>query len=411
MKEYWFYLESYVFIDTNERMTFIYNTISKKSEEFKNNAILEDLIRELMKDENMYCISVNDDMLNDSIVRNFVNRIIDTFSGDLVSKDNIIKKPLIFFPKVSLQKGIRFLQNNDFRSKAMIMKSLTEINFQLTGKCDSQCKDCDGYYKQTLFCHKNNNQLNKEEIITFMKQLNHALITKISLTGGNIFLYPYLEDIISYLNENNFRIELVININHIENIINNMINLSQISYLKILVNSIMDFEKIKLIYNDDLQTKDNLSIEWIILISDEDEYDDIVSIIEKNKISNYRILPFYNTKNIDFFKNNIFLSKDDILSSIDDKKTIFTKKQINIFDFGKLFISSKGYVYSNYNLTPIGTISTEVSKLLLKELQGTKSWRRTRYNMKICSECIYKIICPSPSNYEFIFGRPDLCKL
>lgn len=39
------------------------------------------------------------------------------------------------------------------------------------------------------------------------------------------------------------------------------------------------------------------------------------------------------------------------------------------------------------------------------------SWRYTRYDVKPCNQCRFKLICPSPSGYESVIDKPNLCHI
>ena len=57
------------------------------------------------------------------------------------------------------------------------------------------------------------------------------------------------------------------------------------------------------------------------------------------------------------------------------------------------------------------TWDDDYKKLIYNELRHGNSWRRTRDKQAICKECIYKYLCPSPSNYEIAIQKPNLCNL
>jgi pseudo-rSAM protein len=110
-----------------------------------------------------------------------------------------------------------------------------------------------------------------------------------------------------------------------------------------------------------------------------------------------------------FFKENIFLSKEDILSTHISIKNIFANQSINIFDFGKINIMPDGNVFSNLNHPSLGNIYTSsIYDLVRKELFEGKSWLRIR-NQAPCNECVYQWLCPPPTNYEIAIGYTNLC--
>ena len=95
---------------------------------------------------------------------------------------------------------------------------------------------------------------------------------------------------------------------------------------------------------------------------------------------------------------------------ISDKNIIYKRQQINVHDFGKLTIDSQGNVFANINNSKIGNISEDLTQIIYNELHSGISWKRIRNN-EPCNNCIYQYICPSPSNYEQVIGKNNLCTI
>ena len=132
-------------------------------------------------------------------------------------------------------------------------------------------------------------------------------------------------------------------------------------------------------------------------------------IIEEYQIDKYQFNPIYTGYNIDFFKENVFLKKSDILSTSMSIKDFFIKQMINNNDFGKINIMPNGDVHSNINYPALGNICTHsIFELIQKEIEEGKSWLRVR-NQEPCNACIYQWLCPSPSDYEIMIGQTNLC--
>lgn len=49
-----------------------------------------------------------------------------------------------------------------------------------------------------------------------------------------------------------------------------------------------------------------------------------------------------------------------------------------------------------------------ILNVICEELVQNTAWRNIR-DVKPCSDCLYQFICPSPSNYELVIGKSDLC--
>ena len=148
---------------------------------------------------------------------------------------------------------------------------------------------------------------------------------------------------------------------------------------------------------------------YIFNISSVIDYQKAEELVKEYHIEKYQLKPIYTGDNILFFKDNIFLTKEDILSSHITMKDFFTKRLINKNDFGKLHIMQNGDVYANINHPTIGNIFTNsIDEIIQKELKEGKSWLRIR-NQDPCDKCLYQDLCPSPSDYEIEIGYPNLC--
>ena len=90
-------------------------------------------------------------------------------------------------------------------------------------------------------------------------------------------------------------------------------------------------------------------------------------------------------------------------------KDFFNRQSMNLYDFGKINIVSNGDVYANLNHPSIGNIYIDnIYEIVQKEIDEGLSWLRIR-NQAPCKDCAYQWLCPPPSNYEIIIGRPNLC--
>jgi pseudo-rSAM protein len=125
---------------------------------------------------------------------------------------------------------------------------------------------------------------------------------------------------------------------------------------------------------------------------------------------NIQIIPLYSKKNLFFFESNVFTEKGDLENINLLKNEIFMRQALNTGDFGKLTIMPDGQVYANVNKPALGNIDDSPYSIVYKEFQEGKSWFRIR-NQAPCTDCIYQWLCPSPSSYEIVIGRPNLCHI
>ena len=92
------------------------------------------------------------------------------------------------------------------------------------------------------------------------------------------------------------------------------------------------------------------------------------------------------------------------------KREIFIRQTLNIHNFGKLTVMPDDMVYANVNHEPLGSVDDTIYSLVYKEFTEGKSWLHIR-NQAPCMDCVYQWLCPSPSNYETVIGKPNLCNI
>lgn len=110
--------------------------------------------------------------------------------------------------------------------------------------------------------------------------------------------------------------------------------------------------------------------------------------------------------NLDFFRENVFLSEEEILSQKLTKKDIFRHQALNANQFGTLYVFPDGTIHPAADAPAIGTLEDSVHQTIVRELEENHAWRQTRRLMEPCKNCLYHDLCPSPSVYERIFGVP-----
>ena len=90
------------------------------------------------------------------------------------------------------------------------------------------------------------------------------------------------------------------------------------------------------------------------------------------------------------------------------KREVYSNQKINNIDFGRITILPNGAIYANVNHPPIGDLRDKIHDVLYNELKFGRSWLQIR-DMEPCCHCVYQFLCPPPSNYELVIGRPNLC--
>lgn len=124
--------------------------------------------------------------------------------------------------------------------------------------------------------------------------------------------------------------------------------------------------------------------------------------ITTDETIDFIITPIFNNKITDEkLKEELYISKDDILNGHLSMKNILINEYINASCFGSVVIKSNGdVVCRNQTLGKIG--SSDLGYLINRWVSNPASckWFNTRKHRTKCSECIYNFLCPPISVYE-----------
>jgi pseudo-rSAM protein len=76
-----------------------------------------------------------------------------------------------------------------------------------------------------------------------------------------------------------------------------------------------------------------LSVEYIFDVSSDEDCQRAEQLVKQFQIEKFRLNQVYTGDNIGFFKENVFLTKEDILSMSMTIKDFFSHQSMNIYDF------------------------------------------------------------------------------
>ncbi len=142
-----------------------------------------------------------------------------------------------------------------------------------------------------------------------------------------------------------------------------------------------------------------------LLVRSEGEVEHWEALLEESKGVNYDFKPVADN-NLDFFRENIFLSEEEILSQKLSPKDIFRHQALNVNQFGTFVVFPDGTIHPAADAPSIGTLEDSVHQTIIRELEENYAWRQTRRLMESCKDCLYHDLCPSPSVYERALGVP-----
>ena len=376
VSDYWFTIEPYVFVDIKSKHVLLYNTLDGVTIESTNEKIVE-LLQETLQEENCGVALLTHERYRQEEICCFVDELREKFMGDVINVSLSDGKPVQILPFYNYSKEQELYKKNNFSSYKNILEKLFEISLYI-----------DATTNITKLIHF---------LITLPKNLTFNIV-------GNMEEVPNYSELFSYLDHCSSPKNLLCSYKNIIPL--QPIFAHNFSY-QISVSFPINVER----WNHAMKVllSQALPVEFVFEVSSEEDVQLSEQLIEQHQIDKYRLKPNYTGNNIRFFENEVFLSKEDILSTPMTMIDFFARQAMNLYDFGKITILPNGDVYANLNHPSLGNIYVNnIHEILHKEVEEGKSWFRVR-NHPPCTDCVYQWICPSPSNYEIAIGRSNLC--
>lgn len=374
--DYWFTIEPYVFVSVTNKCVLLYNTLDGGTLESEKPKVIE-LLREMLLEKNCGVVLLKNEEYEQEDIHCFVQELRSKFMGDVIDITLSKGKPVQSLPYVNYFEKDELYKKLNFSLDKNVLKNLVEISINVDATTDLTVlipflKSIPGIAKYNLIGNikavKNYN-----ELLSFLDQ--HPSKKSIQCSYADVMpLQPEFNNKFSYKLSVRFPVEM-----------------EQWENSRQMLHS---------------QT---LPVAYIFDLFSEEDHLQAERFAEQYQLEEYQLNPVYTGDNIRFFEENVFLTKEDILSTPLTLKDFFIHQSMNVSDFGKINILPNGEVYANIHYPALGNIDTHsIHEIVYNELEKGKSWFRTR-NETPCKNCVYQWLCPPPSNYEIAIGRCNLC--
>jgi len=410
MGKYWLYIEAYAMIFRKDHTVLLYNTISGAHFRMVPDFMLSGIIEKLRDTDNGFCVELSEsDMQNESVAA-FIRQLREHLCGNTVSQSLTTEKPYSLIPSHSVMKSReRLTTKSGLNIGEKVMHYLHSLTIRITGVCNLHCSTCTETVRQILSCTASKEELSVEHIRSILTMVSGSELGAINVVGGNIFMYSDWEGLVSILGAFPYSYNIYADYRHLLGRESEIESLKPLNArLCVMVQGNFDEVQLKDVWQSILS---DVPCEVSFQVASEEQHQAACSFCERWNLQNYTLQPVYSEEHPDFFKDNIFMDEDSIFSAPIPKKTIYANMSLNVLDFGKLTINSNGDVYANVNFPRLGNIhSDSIHNILYRELKQGNSWFRVR-NQAPCSECIFQWLCPSPSSYEIVMDRHNLCNL
>lgn len=406
---HWFYLESYTFLFYSKNQYVIYNTLNSTYIDCSLYGKTINTVLSILHNTNKtYCVGIYEYQLRDSQFTEFIKKIRNTFSGDIIKNIRgippFISKPILrilHHPNNPKTKEYNLLGEN-------ALFHLHEVTFYLENQgfdLNPMYKDC---YKQFLYpTYTEKQKLSHAKYLEIIEQLSICQIDKINIIPATIEKKELFSYLLSLSRQYSIKTQIILPYKKYnkEDLKQLLIN-PQFSIM-IMVHLPVDYEEL----NSYINLFNEYNITWSLIASNKN---DVIFLSKNNlgKFTNVDYIPWYTGDNMDFFKEYIYYDFKDIIEQKNTKQHIFRKQILNDNLFGKLTIFPTGEVYSNVNFPTIGNIQDQkLSEIVYSEIENYfKPWFFTRDYVS-CKNCVNKYLCPSISNYEIVANEYNMCYL
>lgn len=406
---HWFYLESYTFLFYSKNQYVIYNTLNSTYIDCSLYGKTINTVLSILHNTNKtYCVGIYEYQLRDSQFTEFIKKIRNTFSGDIIKNIRgippFISKPILrilHHPNNPKTKEYNLLGEN-------ALFHLHEVTFYLENQgfdLNPMYKDC---YKQFLYpTYTEKQKLSHAKYLEIIEQLSICQIDKINIIPATIEKKELFSYLLSLSRQYSIKTQIILPYKKYnkEDLKQLLIN-PQFSIM-IMVHLPVDYEEL----NSYINLFNEYNITWSLIASNKN---DVIFLSKNNlgKFTNVDYIPWYTGDNMDFFKEYIYNDFKDIIEQKNTKQHIFSKQILNDNLFGKLTIFPTGEVYSNVNFPTIGNIQDQkLSEIVYSEIENYfKPWFFTRDYVS-CKNCVNKYLCPSISNYEIVANEYNMCYL
>ncbi|MBO4840995.1 MAG: TIGR04150 pseudo-rSAM protein [Bacteroidaceae bacterium] len=402
--KFWFFLESHIYVNIKSNAILLYDTFTGKSL-YSEFAVAIQLVNKIYEDKNLGCVELERIDLNNPEMRCFVEEVISNGMGKLLDQNEHITKPVILLPILSLCLDIDRLKetkNLNILLGRDISKYLLDVNIVLNTSCQQRCPHCQNYCKQFFCCSKEDKSMcfTRDSLVNLFGQIKFFPLRTINITGGDIYQYKDLDVFNNPTGDN----KKVFNF--------------YIHYLNYQKNSIIDSQKIHIIINTPVNinklneayfyTK-NKDTKFHLVVENDEQFEELESVMSELGVEEYEVHPYYNGENLQFFEENVYLSKEDIIANTISMREIFRNQKMNANSFGSLYILPNGDIKANMNEKVLGNIEKDkIIDIINEEMMQNTAWRKVR-SLEPCNNCLYQYLCPPLSNYERVINKQNLC--
>ncbi len=411
----WLFLESYVHLLRREESLLLYNTLNKTVLEIFISHELAKLADALLNPDNGYVVRLSPSQFQSTEIQEFIIKLRQHFMGDLLDPAWSQGKPVNIFPEPFVKFGLNRAprQQSPMKPEVDLRNYLQEITLFINAggvETENQFRTAYLQFSYPVCVAEKEKEMDFHLFRAIIDDVNNYTPALIHISGKNLITYSHLEDVIGVLATSPFHKKYHLRIEGWEEHLIPSILVQKQTTLSLYITFPAHPGTIAGYLQSLPDPKLLKKIEFNFIVSDQEELQMALEIIRTLNLTNVFFKPFYTGENLDFFRENVFVSREEILASQPDQQQVFSRISINENDFGKLWVLPGGEVYANLNDPLIGEATRDsLVQLVSHELKNGKSWRRIRNDVSPCKKCLYQFLCPPISSYEIFLERFNFC--
>lgn len=396
MEKFALNINSETFIWRKGEKGLVYNTANYQSFDFDNREKIKHVCDELDKLENLYTVIIDETDKQDPSLIKWIDRLVGIQSAVFEPYKSEENKPVSLKPVVKIQNDLDKIKAK--QSYSEIVDCLREITIHLTGS--DIAVEAQDYHKQFGYPVRTEKQLDYEALTNFLRFIPEKENVTLNFIG-DFDAYPAIGNLGKLLAARNNTVRFYFRSETIRDVWNKIDPVIR-KYDAVILCEI----------NESLKEK----INWVeshisgacyrFLVKSETEAEILEEVTDM--VSLYEVVPVYTGTNESFFAEQVYLNKSDCEAIQSNKRNIFANQTLNTHFFGKLEIWPDGSVRDNPNFSKAGLIDTGFWELMLTVFHPDRAWFYNR-KQQPCVRCLYQWLCPSPSNYELVMNKPNLC--
>ncbi|MCX6283435.1 MAG: hypothetical protein NTW31_04260, partial [Bacteroidetes bacterium] len=345
-KSRFLYLEPYTFSVMAGNDMLIYNSLNGKILEYRDSPAIAALIGQTENPDGGFLAAVDSGSAEPEI-SSLISDLRENFCGDLVSLSNN-QRPSVIRPKAVIKNYPPPKDQASFSADDY----LRNIYFSLNQDNNAVCTNYRFAAKQFLcpvFNAQGYSEMPFDTVYKTCSGFTGVSGMEISLSGSDISAYSEIKNVISQMHK--LRLPLTFHIPlpcYDPEVVSRLLSIPK-SRTSLYISFPDGPSALKDIRRKQEYKKKQGRVDLNFMIRSLDEYKLATELLQEPGKEKVFFFPYYDGSNSDFFKENVFLSKEDILALKPNQKQIYSRSLINEHLYGKIFILTGGEVYANLN--------------------------------------------------------------